>query len=99
MSDNKAFPEKQAPAEVATRIAERIESWLRPGVGRHYVGEAIVADLERAGWVIVPAEPTEDMINAGDDLVPIARGTETHRMMGGAVPEDFWRAMIAARPK
>ena len=41
-------------------------------------------------------EPTEAMIDAGDDICPIARGTESHKMSGGVVPEDYWRAMIDA---
>ena len=54
------------------------------------------AALAAEGLVIVPREPTEAMIEAGDELMPHARGTETHAISGGRVPEDYYRAMIAA---
>lgn len=41
-------------------------------------------------------EPTQTMIDAGDEICPVARGTESHMMSGGKVPEDYWRAMIVA---
>ena len=43
-------------------------------------------------------EPTEAMIEAGDDLLPFSRGTETHAMAGGFTPEAFHRAMHAKSP-
>lgn len=63
------------------------------------IADAAIAALEASGSCIAPLEPTEAMIEAGDDICPIARGTETHRMTGGRVPEDYYRAMIAARPR
>lgn len=50
------------------------------------------------GWMLVPKEPTPEMVQAGDDLCPIARGTETHRMSGSRAPEDYYRAMLGAAP-
>jgi hypothetical protein len=50
------------------------------------------------GWKLVPVEPTREMIEAADDLCPIARGTESHRLAGGVVPEDYYRAMLSASP-
>lgn len=48
------------------------------------------------GFVMVPVEPSPEMIAAADATCPIVRGSESHRMGGGATPEDFYRAMIAA---
>ena len=62
------------------------------------VREGLAAAL--AGHVVVPREPTEAMIAAGDDLVPVARGTESYVMSRGrnGYPEDIYRAMISAAP-
>ena len=40
--------------------------------------------------------PTEATIATLDELLPYARGTETHRLAGGQIPEDYWRAMLSA---
>lgn len=57
---------------------------------------ALVEALGAIGFVIVPKEPNEAMLDAGDELLPYARGTETHKIAGGKVPEDYYRAMVEA---
>lgn len=53
-----------------------------------------------AGWVLVPVEPTEEMLRAaddGDDAYTLRSfGPGVQRVMQG--PYDHWHAMLAARP-
>jgi hypothetical protein len=56
--------------------------------------DAMLARLERGDVVVVPKEPTAEMIEAGDDLIPVARGTESRRFM--ANPENIYKAMLCA---
>lgn len=53
-----------------------------------------------AGWRAVPEEPTEEMIEAGDDLIPVTRGTESYLIGRGrnGAPENIFRAMLSAAP-
>ncbi len=79
-------------------IANVAHSALSAGI-KSITDEA--AGYRRAGpsEVIVPKEPTEAMIEAGDDLCPVARGTESW-VIGGNVPcETIYKAMLAAGDK
>ncbi len=57
------------------------------------------AAMDAAGWVWVPREPTEAMVIAADDVSPIQRGTESHKIAGAILPEDYWQAMVEAAQK
>lgn len=46
----------------------------------------------------IPRETTAEMIEAGEDLIPVARGTESRKIGGVPNPEDIWRAMYDAAP-
>jgi hypothetical protein len=49
------------------------------------------------GWVLVPREPTEEMLSAGDSMMPqIAAGEDI--TTGYDALAEAWPAMIAARP-
>lgn len=76
----------RSDADLDTTVASRLEALSRSG------------GAVPAGWKLVPEEPTAEMIAAGNDLLPFTRGTETHRMVGGKVPEDYYRAMLSAAP-
>ena len=58
--------------------------------------DVIIAALDAAGYVIVPKEPTEAMLNAGCDATTswvddeYQTGPETHQMLVA------WRDMLAA---
>ena len=62
----------------------------------HAQARAALTAASEAGWVLVPREATEAMIDAGWEVLPFAPGTETHRMAGGVSPVNMWAAMIAA---
>jgi hypothetical protein len=92
MSDTASPTEKQAPAEI---IAGRIESWLRVGLGRHYVAEAVIKSLGMAGYVIVPREPTEAMLENREIAritIAAARAIHSSELPCAAI----WRAMVEA---
>lgn len=86
-----------------------------PDLGTHLDYEPVPSELGRstplytapaapaaapAGWVLVPVEPTEEMIQAandGDDAYTLRSfGPGVQRVMQG--PEDHYAAMLAARP-
>ena len=52
---------------------------------RAYAEAAVLQALQQPGWVMVPVEPTEDMLSALD-------------MTHSCEPADQYRAMLAARP-
>jgi hypothetical protein len=80
-------------------------------VGRHMMREMITAladrlealagPMEREGWVLVPREPTEAMINAAMESGPSdatkAATNSLDRHVGLTV--DIWTAMLSAAPK
>jgi hypothetical protein len=93
MSDTASPTEKQAPAEI---IAGRIESWLRVGLGRHYVAEAVITYLGMAGYVIVPREPTAEMIEAACKSMSPGRRPTPDRVSVREKHSIRWRAMVEA---
>jgi hypothetical protein len=50
----------------------------------------IITQLRAAGYVIVPVEPTEEMLNAEMNLGGYGYGDDCYQ----ADPKDIWRAMI-----
>lgn len=70
------------PREVIARVhAERAVRWKELGSGD--IADTIIAELAAKGYVIVPREPTEEMVNAADPH--------------GIIMADFkagWQAMI-----
>jgi hypothetical protein len=78
-------------------------------IGRAITGEdradiigarAVLAALEAAGMVVVPREPTEEMLSEADSAIPRAEPDATgFRMMGREVALAAWNAAIAASPK
>jgi hypothetical protein len=76
---------------------------LWPGMS-HRDGEALfracLSEIEAAGMVIVPREPTEEMLSEADSAIPRAEPDATgFRMMGREVALAAWNAAIAASPK
>ena len=67
--------------QVVRSLADQVEAW-RAECGR--INEA----LERAGYVIVPREPTEEMLDAADSL-RVMRASRSWN-------DEVWQAMIAA---
>lgn len=59
---------------------------------------AAVTELKRQGYVIVPKEPTEDMLTAGEALDRAAAPGSGHSTQY-ADCEDHYGAMLAAAPK
>ena len=51
--------------------------------------------IEDAGYVVVPTEPTEAMLQAGRECNPFG-GTHENWTPGQIVASTCWRAMIAA---
>lgn len=92
----------QRAVEAAARAIAEARSRITGGTANPIPSDfihaeaAIEAALAVDGLCLVPKEPTEAMIEAGDDLIPISRCTETYRMSGAAYPEDIYRAMIGA---
>jgi hypothetical protein len=93
-----------AERELCAKVADDYTPAKFDGtLAAHVTGTKIAAAiraLEPASgeFVLVPREPTQEMIEAGDDLVPVARGTETYTMARGrkGYPEDIYRAMLTA---
>lgn len=86
-------------SEMVERVARNINEMIANLA--HPVGMGIGLPEQAAQAVAVIAiaamrEPTAEMIEAADEICPIARGTESHRISGGKVPEDYWHAMIDA---
>ena len=75
-----------------TRLNPDMPNW------HHYVSSARVAldehkrALAEAGYVIVPREPTEAMVDAADPICTVDAGQQ------GVDPAECWRAMIAVAP-
>jgi hypothetical protein len=65
--------DKLTPAEV-----------IRLGIGQKQPADAILAAMEAVGWVVVPVEPTQEMLVAGQGW---------DGMVG------MYKRMLAARPK
>lgn len=63
-----------------------------------------VAALQQAGepvaqWVMVPREPTSDMLAAADSAIPrFEEESDGSRLMGVDGALDAWKAMIAVSP-
>lgn len=58
------------------------------------VTQAALSALSQAGWVVVPREPTEAMVNAGHHEVSLVADAGSFRIMA----ESAYRAMLAAAP-
>jgi hypothetical protein len=52
----------------------------------------------REGWVLVPKEPTEAMVDAADDANDTYRMTSNFREHAHLGPAGTWKAMLAAAP-
>lgn len=83
MANTKSADEKQAPS--ARSLASAMYCTQKSLPGR-------LARLAAAGYVIVPLEPTLDMIAAGMDVEMPSSG------MADEATELVWRAMVGARP-
>ena len=82
-------------ADLPDHVKQVVEAY-----GRACVREAIAAALRAApeGYVLVPVEPTDEMIEASLIRVPIAKRINPgqHLRIYGA---RAWYAMLAARPQ
>lgn len=56
-----------------------------------WTGEEIRKHLEAAGYVIVPKEPTKEMVDAAYETEDLKHGEPLHDG-----PEPIWHAMISA---
>ena len=57
----------------------------------------VLAALQAEGMAVVPVEPSEEMLAAGDSAIPRAELDEHGmRMMGREVALECWSAMLAA---
>lgn len=54
-----------------------------------WITEEILGEIERAGWKLVPAEPTQEMVDAGDAV-------QDWPAFG---LDDIYLAMLAAAPE
>jgi len=62
--------------------------------------DAILADIDKAGSVIVPREPTEEMIVQGAKAMTVAAvNAEPQSAVIFGQPKEVWQAMIDAVPK
>lgn len=62
----------------------------------HYVSEAVAAEIERLrrpGYVLVPIEPTTDMLYAMAECDGYRRGDRDHPMLTRW--EDYWRMALS----
>lgn len=61
--------------------------------------EIAFLSIEAAGFKIVPADPTPEMLSEADSAIPrFEADLDGHRVMGTDGALDCWRAMIAAAP-
>ena len=58
---------------------------------------AILAALDAAGYVVVPREPTDEMVVAGDERIIEALNDHTFALRPITPADDAYRAMIAAQ--
>lgn len=59
--------------------------------------ERIISALKAAGWAVVPVEPTEAMIKAGNDYARGGSPEWAHEIYGSGkakTPEGIYKAMI-----
>lgn len=68
---------------------EATEGWQK---SMRESARAAVSALEKAGYAIVPREPTEAMLKAGRDVAPHWHDDPM------TPPIEYWQAMIAAAP-
>lgn len=84
----------------STKRADKIIAGFDVAPGTEYAIRAIAAALRAApeGYVLVPVEPTDEMIEASLIRVPIAKRINPgqHLRIYGA---RAWDAMLAARPQ
>lgn len=59
--------------------------------------DAILAALDSAGYVVVPREPTDEMVVAGDERIIEALNDHTFALRPITPADDAYRAMIAAQ--
>lgn len=62
---------------------------------------AVLADLDAAGFVVVPKVPTEEMLKSGADAPLDADDPsypDSYYLLGES-PAPIWYAMLEARPK
>ncbi len=94
MSDSKTSPDKQAPRKAICAIERALDLLIQPGETTQYeLAANIAAELERAGYRVVPAEPTETMLAEGAELLLDGR-LEIEAAEANA--RGVWRAMVGA---
>lgn len=68
------------------------------------LARAVLADLDMAGFAVVPKEPTEEMLDdaideAGWQVAPYIDDAEEINALGKYAMASTYRTMLAARPK
>jgi hypothetical protein len=78
-------------------MRDQIERAIDMGGGQTCDIEGVIQELEKAGFVIVPREPTEAMEDAGTRIEFICRGIRINTPTKWMRAQ--WRAMIGAVPR
>jgi hypothetical protein len=65
----------------------------------HCLANRIIAAIEASGRVVVPVEPTDEMMAAGDNEYEWTRFDNGTFVATKTDPEAVWRAMVEARPR
>jgi len=87
MANTQSQPVGQAPSEIIDVVIRGFDPLCEPGrtTTTRELAAGVLAALAEAGYVIVPREPTEAMVNAAPEWGKV-----------DFYPSDIWRAMIAA---
>lgn len=89
---------RRSPAQSLLEEAREIANELYPLSDKLNRAAALGAEAalqSREALIGEMREPTPEMIEAGDALIPWTRGTESYRDI--PTPEEMWRAMFDAR--
>jgi len=92
--------QKSLPEELYLKLWEVVEQQLH-AVNREGARAALSHPSTPQGWQLVPVEPTEEMLAAGEipTIEMPLRGGGTYQMLGlGAGPSSIYRKMLAVSP-
>ena len=71
---------------------ENFTNGCSTSVDAHAVARAALSEAKAGGWVAVPVEPTEEMVDAAEDVEDLYKRGTPHTWI------SVYRAMLAARP-
>lgn len=87
------------PSLASGSVQMRADTLFLQLPSRDRSADAILAALDAAGFVVVPREPTEAMVVAGDERIIEVLNDHTFALRPRTPADDAYRAMIAAQEK